>query len=318
MDNKFLRYKKNYVCLGTWSLGGYSSKNKSYKKLSKKNIFRILDEALEKNIKFFDTAPVYGQSEKYLGECIKNFREKVVIASKIGCIDYKKKPNFNKKSVSDQFEKILKNLRTDYIDIIQLYNPNPNDKNILKAIEVLEKFKLNKKINTIGVTLSKPEDYLILREKYKFKFVQSNFNILDHRLISNQILKKIKQDKAKIYARTILNFGIFTEFFLNRKNHIFDKSDHRYNWDFQQIERWKSHAKMIKTLLQDDIENIAYRFVNSFDINGIIIGAKKKEHINKLFNKKNFIKLNNSELNQIFKIYNYYSKEKLRKPKYII
>ncbi len=94
MDNKFLRYKKNYVCLGTWSLGGYSSKNKSYKKLSKKNIFRILDEALEKNIKFFDTAPVYGQSEKYLGECIKNFREKVVIASKIGCIDYKKKAKF--------------------------------------------------------------------------------------------------------------------------------------------------------------------------------------------------------------------------------
>ena len=75
---------------------------------------------------------------------------------------------------------------------------------------------------------------------------------------------------------------------------------------------------MIKTLLQDDIENIAYRFVNSFDINGIIIGATKKEHINKLFNKKNFIKLKNSELNQIFKIYNYYSKEKLRKPKYII
>ncbi len=318
MDNKFLRDKKNYVCLGTWSLGGHSSKNKSYKKLSKKNIYRILDEALEKNIKFFDTAPVYGQSEKYLGEFIKNFRENVFIASKIGCIDYKKKQNFSKKSVTDQFEKILKNFKTDYIDIIQLYNPNPNDKNILKAIEVLEKFKLNKKINTIGVTLSKPEDYLILREKYKFKFVQSNFNILDHRLISNKVLRKIKQDNAKIYARTVLNFGIFTEFFLNRKTYIFDKSDHRYNWDFQQIERWKSHAKMIKNLLKDDIENIAYRFVNSFDINGIIIGATKKEHISKLFSKKNFIKLKNSELNQIFKIYKYYSQEKLRKPKFII
>jgi len=53
----------NSICLGTWSLGGLPSKNKSYEKLTEKNIFQILNCAIENKIKLFNIAKVYGLSE---------------------------------------------------------------------------------------------------------------------------------------------------------------------------------------------------------------------------------------------------------------
>ena len=48
--------------------------------------------------------------------------------------------------------------------------------------------------------------------------MQCNFNFLDQRILDLKILDLIKKDKSTLYARTILNFGIFTEAFLKKIN----------------------------------------------------------------------------------------------------
>ena len=83
--------------MGTWSLSGKKSNIKSYEKLNEKKIYSILEKALEKKINFFDTASVYGLSEQYLGNFINKIRDKVIIASKVGCESFEKKLNFRKK-----------------------------------------------------------------------------------------------------------------------------------------------------------------------------------------------------------------------------
>lgn len=310
--------KHKNLCLGTWSLDGKKSKIKSYTKLSEKEIYEILEKAIQKNIHFFDTAPVYGFSEKYLGNFIKKIRDKVIIASKVGCESFNKKINFRKKNILNQIENIQKNLKSDYIDIIQLYNPDPKDKNLMSAVELLEKLKIKKKIKLIGVTLNKPEDYIELRKIYKFKFIQCNFNILDQRLLDHKVLKYIKKDKSIIYARTVLNFGLFTENFLNKNKPFFSKSDHRSKWNKNQIYIWKHYAKLIRNITNRNIETTSYRFANSFKLNGLIIGATKKEHIDEACKKKNFISLPIKDKNNIKKMYKKYKLINLKKPFYQI
>lgn len=288
--------KISKICLGTWSLSGSNSNIKSYERLNEKKIYSILEEAIEKKINFFDTATVYGLSEQYLGNFVDKIRDKVIIASKVGCESFEKKLNFQPKNISTQIENIRKNLKSDYIDIIQLYNPNPADKHLLKALELLETLKSKNIVNLIGVTLNNPQDYIKLRKFYKFKFVQCNFNFLDQRLLDYKILNLIKEDKSLFYARTVLNFGVFTDEFLKKRKIIFNAYDHRSKWKIEQINRWSKYAKKVKYLSNRKVERTSYRFVNSYGVDGIIIGATKKLHIKLACQKANFNSLSNLEL----------------------
>ena len=81
----------------------------------------------------------------------------------MGCTSFNKKLNF-RKILINQIESIKKNLKTDYIDIIQLYNPNPHDRHLMSALELLDKLKSKKIIKLIGVTLNNRRLYIKLRK----------------------------------------------------------------------------------------------------------------------------------------------------------
>ena len=293
------KHKISKYCLGTWSLGGTKNNNISYGVISYLKVKKILEHAINNGINFFDTANVYGDSEQLLGEILKKHRRKIFIANKVGCISFKKKLNFSKEIIKKQILSSLKNLKTDYLDIVQLYNPNFRDKKLKEAIEYLDELKKAETIKYIGVSLAKPSDYIYLRRLYKFDVVQCNFNILDHRILENKIFKFLLDDGVKIFGRTILNFGIFSESFLRKKNLNFNKSDHRYYWDKNQIKLWLHYAKKIKNISRRSIENTCYRFCNSFKINSLIIGATSVDHINDAIKAKNYTKLSIKEINSI-------------------
>ena len=82
------------------------------------------------NFQKIDTSPkilAYGCSkyfEKILGIFIKNKkRNEVVISSKCGISNFKKKPDFSENFIRKQIAKSLKVIDTDYIDLLQLHNP---------------------------------------------------------------------------------------------------------------------------------------------------------------------------------------------------
>ena len=125
-------------CLGTWSLGGATRGASSYGKITNKEVEKILNISFENGINIYDTASVYGNSEKILGKFIKDKRNKVKIATKVGCTSYFKNTNFKRKTIINNIDLSLKNLKTDYIDVCQLYNPNPLDKDVLKGFEFLK------------------------------------------------------------------------------------------------------------------------------------------------------------------------------------
>tara|TARA_B100000767_G_C19715141_1_gene514599 strand:+ start:83 stop:1051 length:969 start_codon:yes stop_codon:yes gene_type:complete len=302
-------------CLGTWSLGGDKNHNLSYGDINKNKAEKLLMHAFNNGINFFDTANVYGSAEKRLGHVFRDIRNKVFIANKVGCVSFKKKLDFSKKNIKKQIDQSIKNLNTEYLDLVQLYTPDPKDQNLRETINFLNKKKKEGIIKFIGVSLRDPIDYIKLRELYRFDAIQCNFNILDQRLLSQNIMKLLKRDGVKVFARTILNFGIFTENFLKRKKIIFKKNDHRSKWNIKQILLWKNYVTKIRKLSNRSIENTCYKFCNSFDLSSLIIGATTKNHIDEAITFNNKGRLNKNEINKINRIYKDYSKNFILKPK---
>lgn len=75
----------------------------------------ILRKAYDEGINFFDTARMYTDSEEKIGYALADVRSRIVIATKSHAKD--------KKTLLSHLETSLRNLKTDYIDIYQLHNP---------------------------------------------------------------------------------------------------------------------------------------------------------------------------------------------------
>ena len=303
-------------CLGTWSLGGATRGASSYGKIKDKIVENILNLSFESGINTFDTASVYGKSEKLLGKFIHDKRESIKVATKVGCNSYFKKIDFKKKTIERNIHLSLKNLKTDYLDICQLYNPNPKDSKLLSAFEYLQKLRLNGKIKYLGASLQNPNDYLELRKNFKFDMIQCNFNMLDQRLLEDKIIRNMRKDKVTIFVRTVLNFGLFTESFINKKKIIFKKNDHRSRWDKFQIQNWQKYAKLISSNFNYKIEDLAIKFIFSHkSINSAIIGVMNTDQLRNIIKKKNRKPLRKKDLDIIRDIYNLFEKNRLQKPR---
>lgn len=291
--------------LGTWSLGGKTPGKTSYGNISKKKSLDIISKSFDLGINFFDTSPAYGFSEEILGNCFKNRRDKVILCSKVGMDRYKSKKNFSPKFIKFQVHKILKNLKSDYIDFIKMYNPDPNDKILVDGYGELLNLKKRGFIKHIGVSLQSPSDLIKFDKKIKFEIVQCNFNLLDLRVLEKNFLNKIKKDRIGLVARTIYCFGVFTEKFIKLntlKKKLYSKNDHRNRWSKQQINKWIEGVREIKLSLQEkrNTENLATRFVNSYKfISTSLIGVQSEQELKNNINKDNFIPLSRNKLKKI-------------------
>ena len=102
----------------------------------------------EKGINYIDTARGYTVSESYLGEALEGLRDKFILATKSMAR--------TKEAMAADIETSLKNLRTDYIDIYQVHNPNLQQLEQVMApggaLEALLEAKAAGKIGHIGLT----------------------------------------------------------------------------------------------------------------------------------------------------------------------
>lgn len=79
--------------------------------------------ALEKGINYFDTAPAYGNSEEVLGNALRGRDGKIILSTKIGGRPQPFNPK-DKHALIDSVSQSLENLRTDYIDILYIHEPD--------------------------------------------------------------------------------------------------------------------------------------------------------------------------------------------------
>jgi len=91
---------------------------------------KVVHRALDLGITLFDTADVYGErgrSEEYLGESLGERRKDIVLATKFGMAmdDAGIRKGASRRYILSAVEASLQRLKTDWIDLYQLHQPDP-------------------------------------------------------------------------------------------------------------------------------------------------------------------------------------------------
>src|SRR5689334_3339137 len=85
--------------------------------------------ALDRGVNFIDTANVYadGRSEEIVGRVLAGRRDRVVLASKVGIKvgDGPADSGLSRAAIEKGIEASLRRLRTDYLDLYYLHQPDP-------------------------------------------------------------------------------------------------------------------------------------------------------------------------------------------------
>ncbi|MCU0443468.1 MAG: aldo/keto reductase [Microscillaceae bacterium] len=120
-----------------------------------KGATELINVALDKGINFIDTADMYGNgaSEQILGKALGSRREDVIISTKISFRAGNQAFNagVNAKHLIQQTHQSLKNLQTDYIDLLLLHNDDPITP-IDETLRTLEQLVQQGKVRYIGLS----------------------------------------------------------------------------------------------------------------------------------------------------------------------
>ncbi len=136
----------------------------------------VVRHCFDSGIRFFDTANVYGDSEKKIGAALESVRDEVVIATKT----LLREAN----TAVDHIAYSLENLRTDYIDIYQTHNLADDETldNVLApggAYEALAKAREEGKIRFIGMSSHNIATAIKACRTGKFDTLQFPFNFIE-------------------------------------------------------------------------------------------------------------------------------------------
>lgn len=193
------------IGLGTFEIGGSSW----WEPVDQKVAINTIRGALELGINFIDTAPVYGfgQSEKIVGQAIKGSRKDVVLCTKVGeeftgQNEGRFHYNHDGKSVYTcltpqailrQLEDSLRNLRTDYIDILMPHFvfDDPSVGRVEDIMETMSRLIEQGKIRSVGLSNISAQHFRAFTDlgQSKIACVQLYTNVLDHSLVNTEVLK---------------------------------------------------------------------------------------------------------------------------------
>lgn len=175
---------------------------------------KLLHQAQENGINFFDTADLYqeGENEKTVGKAFAGRRDKVIIATKVG---NQLRPdrsgwdwNPRKAYILEAVEKSLQRLQTDYIDLYQLHGGTLDDP-VEETIEAFELLQAQGKIRYYGISSIRPN---VIREWVKrsnMVSVMMQYSLLDRRPEESS-LELLKENNIGVLARGSLAKGLLT------------------------------------------------------------------------------------------------------------
>lgn len=167
--------EKRFV-LGTASLvgqsGGYGLSN-----TSKEDGIRILSMALDRGVRWFDTAPVYGfgEAEALLSEFSRDSRMKIL--SKCGIHWNSDRRIFHDNSpylLWKDLEATLMRIKRSVVDVYMVHWPDPKVES-RKCLDALMEMKEKGLISELGLSNFGPEEVLQLSKDFPIGVIQNDF-----------------------------------------------------------------------------------------------------------------------------------------------
>lgn len=227
--------------------GGYG-----FGSISEEDSLRLLDEAYERGLRIFDSAPIYGfgDSEIRMGKAFRRKREKVYLISKCG-VDWHENRRVNMsndpKICQKMLEQSLRNFQSDYIDLYMVHWPDLKV-DIRHSLEVLFKAKEEGKILEVGLCNTNLEDYIKAKEVGEICVLQGEWSPLQRQ---NKELRSMAEEEGLAWMSWgALDKGILTKR-VDENRKILDKADCR-SW----APWWKAMDKKSKYEIVARIDNV--------------------------------------------------------------
>jgi len=295
------------IGFGAWGIGGAVEGANSYGATDDAESKKVLEQALELGVTFYDTADIYGygHSEELLGEAFKNCRDQVVIASKVGFVKHSGPHDFSPRHIRRSLEGTLTRLKSDYVDLYQLHSP-PLDllRKSSEAFQEMQSLKKEGKIRAIGISVKGPEDGIAAIEEFGAETVQVNFNMIDQRALECGLFDCALKQGVGIIARTPLAFGFLTG---KVKNLNFDSKDHRSIWPASQLKRWADAPDVFSFINQGKERTpaqLALQFCLSFnEVAAVIPGMLDEAQVRENVRTSDLAPLDSQELDAIKFVY---------------
>jgi len=195
------------MTLGTVQLGlAYGIANNEGKPDETK-AFSIIDAALSAGVSCLDTAAGYGDSEKVIGRYLVARKKKrseltIVTKFKLGEIRSSEVESVMMKSV----EQSMKNLNTDYLDILLIHDANEYSSYGNHISKVYEKLLSRGTIKVAGASCYLFSEIEPMLENEIYHAFQIPVNILDMRITNGEGARKLR-DKL-VFARSVFLQGL--------------------------------------------------------------------------------------------------------------
>ncbi|MCE5345304.1 MAG: aldo/keto reductase [Bacteroidales bacterium] len=196
------------MTLGTVQLGlNYGIANNEGKPDEGK-AFEIIDSALANGVNCLDTAAGYGDSEKVIGRYFYSGTKKrsdinIVTKFKLGQINASDVESVMMRSV----EQSLKNLNTDYLDILLMHDAKEFSEFHKIVTRVFERLISDKTIKKAGASCYEFSEIKPMLENDMYKAFQIPVNILDLRITkgegADRLINKL------VFARSVFLQGLF-------------------------------------------------------------------------------------------------------------
>ena len=278
-------WKVSEIGIGCWAIGS------EWGDVSPENAKDALFTSLDNGVNFFDTADVYGdgRSEKFIGEILKNTKEKIYVATKAGRrLDPHVSEGYNLKNIEAFIDRSLLNLGIDTIDLLQLHCPPSDICGKSETYEMMDEIVKKGKIKYYGVSVEKVSEALDAIKFPNVKSIQIIFNIFRQK--PNEIFfQEAKKNNVAIIVRVPLASGLLTG--KMNLNSLFPKNDHRnYNINGDSFDVGETFSginfqkgieavKELKKILPQNfsLTDLALKWILSHDeVTVVIPGAKNK------------------------------------------
>ncbi len=200
---------------------------------------RIMRQAHERGINYFDTADTYGsgKGETLLADAFGHMRESIVISTKIGYDFYnhtarrgqqERPQDWSEEFIRFALEQSLRRLGTDYVDFLQLHNTKMDAIENDALFALMDEFKDEGKIRAYGVALGPKIGWLeegvrAMRER-DVSGVQMIHNILEQNP-GRSLIEAARETDTSLVVRVPHSSGMLEGKY--DENTTFAKNDHR-------------------------------------------------------------------------------------------
>ncbi|MBO1624675.1 aldo/keto reductase [Bacillus arachidis] len=175
---------------------------------------RIIHEAIDLGINFFDTADLYnyGLNEEFVGKALKGKRDQIVLTTKVGnrWTDGKNGWSWDpsKAYIKAEVKESLRRLQTDYIDLYQLHGGTIEDP-IDETIEAFEDLKQEGVIRHYGISSIRPNVIHEYAKRSNIVSVLMEYSLLNRR--PEEWFSFLQDNQISVIARGSLAKGLLTD-----------------------------------------------------------------------------------------------------------